>query len=37
MNASRKLGSAYATPGWQTFSFNDSLIGTIDGSDHIAV
>ena len=33
MNANRKLGSAYETPGWQTFSFNDSLIGTVNELD----
>jgi glycoprotein endo-alpha-1,2-mannosidase len=33
MNGNRKLGSAYDTPGWQTFTFNDSLIGTVDASD----
>ena len=33
MNGNRKLGSAYDTPGWQTFSFNDSLIGTVNEFD----
>src|SRR5262249_53492125 len=33
MNGNRKLGSAYDTPGWQTFTFNDSLIGTVNSSD----
>jgi hypothetical protein len=33
MNGNRKLGSAYDTPGWQTFTFNDSLIGTVNAFD----
>ncbi len=33
MNGNRKLGSAYVTPGWQTFTFNDSLIGTVNAFD----
>lgn len=33
MNGNRKLGSAYDTPGWQTFSFNDTLIGTVNEFD----
>jgi hypothetical protein len=33
MNGNRKLGSAYDTPSWQTFTFNDSLIGTVNASD----
>jgi uncharacterized protein YjbI with pentapeptide repeats len=33
MNGNRKLGSAYHTPGWQTFTFNDSLIGTVNEFD----
>jgi hypothetical protein len=30
MNGNRKLGSAHDSPGWQTFTFNDSVIGTVN-------
>jgi hypothetical protein len=32
MDGNRKLGSDYNSPGWQTFTFNDSLIGTVNPS-----
>jgi hypothetical protein len=33
MNGNRKLGSDYNSPGLQTFTFNDSLIGTVNSSE----